>query len=357
MSLRVRSLASRWQNLLYVNVFNRNDNRTIYNVIYRDGKHGFYYIKRFAITSITRDKEYDVTQGNPDSRVLYFSANPNGEAETVRVVLKPRPRQKLLVFDKDFSDIHIKGRGSMGNILTKAEVHRITLKQKGSSTLGGRQVSFDWDVLRLNYDGRGDELGEFQSEDQILVVLQNGEYYTTNFELSNHYEENILTIEKYDANKVWTAALFDADAGFAYLKRFRMEATARKQSFLGENPESRLFVLTDEAFPRLEVVFGGNDAFRDPLVVDAESFIAIKGFKAKGKRLSNFAVDTVNELDPVRFTSDGTLPEATTEGDEGESDEESTTDENGEKTDSEIYDELTGQMNLFKDTKKKEDEE
>ena len=345
------------QNLLYVNVFNRNDNRTIYNVIYRDGKHGFYYIKRFAITSITRDKEYDVTQGNPDSRVLYFSANPNGEAETVRVVLKPRPRQKLLVFDKDFSDIHIKGRGSMGNILTKAEVHRITLKQKGSSTLGGRQVSFDWDVLRLNYDGRGDELGEFQSEDQILVVLQNGEYYTTNFELSNHYEENILTIEKYDANKVWTAALFDADAGFAYLKRFRMEATARKQSFLGENPENRLFVLTDEAFPRLEVVFGGNDAFRDPLVVDAESFIAIKGFKAKGKRLSNFAVDTVNELDPVRFTSDGTLPEATAEGDEGESDEESTTDENGEKTDSEIYDELTGQMNLFKDTKKKEDEE
>ena len=174
------------RDILYLNVFKRNDNRTIYNVIYRDGKVGYNYIKRFAVTGVTRDKEYDITKGTEGSRILYFSANTNGEAETVKVILKPKPRQKLLVFEKDFSTIAIKGRGSMGNILTKADVHKISLKQKGSSTLGGRMVWFDRDVLRLNYDGRGEELGEFQSDDLILVILQNGDFYTTNFDLSNH---------------------------------------------------------------------------------------------------------------------------------------------------------------------------
>lgn len=169
--------------------------------------------------------------------MLYFSANPNGEAETVKVILKPKPRQKLLVFEKDFSEIAIKGRGSMGNILTKADVHKISLKQKGSSTLGGRQVWFDWDVLRLNYDGRGDELGEFQSDDLILVVLRNGDFYTTNFDLSNHYDDNIQIIEKFNSNKVWTAALYDADQKYPYLKRFVLEAGSKKQNFLGENPK------------------------------------------------------------------------------------------------------------------------
>ena len=168
------------RDILYLNVFKRNDNRTIYNVIYRDGKVGYNYIKRFAVTGVTRDKEYDITKGTEGSRILYFSANTNGEAETVKVILKPKPRQKLLVFEKDFSTIAIKGRGSMGNILTKADVHKISLKQKGSSTLGGRMVWFDRDVLRLNYDGRGEELGEFQSDDLILVILQNGDFYTTN---------------------------------------------------------------------------------------------------------------------------------------------------------------------------------
>ena len=167
------------RDILYLNVFKRNDNRTIYNVIYRDGKVGYNYIKRFAVTGVTRDKEYDITKGTEGSRILYFSANTNGEAETVKVILKPKPRQKLLVFEKDFSTIAIKGRGSMGNILTKADVHKISLKQKGSSTLGGRMVWFDRDVLRLNYDGRGEELGEFQSDDLILVILQNGDFYTT----------------------------------------------------------------------------------------------------------------------------------------------------------------------------------
>ena len=292
------------KDVLYVNVFKKNDTRTIYNVVYRDGKVGCNYIKRFAVTGVTRDKEYDVTKGTEGSRVLYFSANPNGEAETIKVVLKPKPRQKLLSFEKDFSEIAIKGRASMGNILTKADVHKISLKQRGSSTLGGRKVWFDADVLRLNYDGRGDELGEFQSDDQILVILRSGEFYTTNFDLSNHYDDNILIIEKFNSGKVWTAALYDADQKYPYLKRFVLEAGSKRQNFLGENPKSRLLLLSGEAYPRIEVVFGGHDAFREPLTIDAEEFIGVKSFKAKGKRLSTFEVETVNELEAARVATE-----------------------------------------------------
>lgn len=332
------------KDVLYVNVFKRNDSRTIYNVIYRDGKvNGYNYNKRFAVTGVTRDKEYDLTKGTPGTRILYFSANPNGEAETVKIILKPKPRQRLLVFEKNFSDVMIKGRGSQGNLLTKAEIHKITLKQKGSSTLGGRQVWFDWDVLRLNYDGRGDLLGEFQSEDQILVILRNGDFYTSNFDLSNHYEDNILMIQKYDPHKIWTAALLDADQGHRYLKRFQLEATSRKQNFVGENPKSRLHLLTDEAYPRIEVVFGGNDSFRESLVIDAEEFIAVKGFKAKGKRLTSFEVNTINELEPTRFPEPAQTPEVNEEADDDPENEESNTD---------IIDEITGQMKLFGDDDK-----
>lgn len=287
--------------VIYVNVFKRNDNRTIYNVIYRDGKMGRNFIKRFAVTGITRDKEYTVTRGVEGSRILYFSANPNGEAETVKIVLKPKLRQKTLVFEKDFSEILIKGRASMGNLLTKAEIHKITLKQKGSSTLGGRQVWFDRDVLRLNYDGRGEELGEFQSDDQILVVLRSGEFYTTDFDLSNHYEENVLLIERYDSRKIWTAVLYDADQKYVYLKRFQLDAGGKRQNLMGENPEHRLYLLTDEAYPRIEVLFGGHDSFREPLTVDAESFIGVKSVKARGKRISTYQIETVNELEPMHF--------------------------------------------------------
>ena len=330
------------KDILYLNVFKRNDNRTIYNVIYRDGKVGYNYIKRFAVTGVTRDKEYDITKGTEGSRILYFSANANGEAETVKVILKPKPRQKLLVFEKDFSEIAIKGRGSMGNILTKADIHKVSLKQKGSSTLGGRMVWFDRDVLRLNYDGRGEELGEFQSDDLILVILQNGDFYTTNFDLSNHYEPTILNIEKFDANKVWTAALYDADQKYYYLKRFQLEAGSRKQNFLGENPKSRLMLLTDEAYPRIEAVFGGHDAFREPLVLDAEEFIAVKGFKAKGKRISTFDIETINELDPLRFAP-VEQPQEQNDDDGGEAD----LDPDADKSNSDIIDEITGQMKLF----------
>lgn len=329
------------KDVLYVNVFKRNDVRTIYNVVYRDGKVGYNYIKRFAVTGVTRDKEYNLTKGTEGSRILYFSANPNGEAETVKVILKPKPRQKLLVFEKNFSDIAIKGRGSQGNILTKADVHKISLKQKGSSTLGGREVWFDRDVLRLNYDGRGEELGEFQSEDQILVILQNGEFYTTNFDLSNHYEDTILVIEKFNPNKVWTAALYDADQKYPYLKRFMLEAGSRKQNFLGDNPKSRLLILTDEVYPRIEVVFGGKDAFRESLELDAEEFIAVKGFKAKGKRLTTYEIETVNELEPNRYpeVKEGDVEEAasTEEGDDSPTTQSSR----------DILDEITGQMKLF----------
>ena len=340
------------KDILYVNVFKRNDVRTIYNVIYRDGKVGYNYIKRFAVTGITRDKEYDLTKGTEGSRILYFSANPNGEAETVKVILKPKARQKLLVFEKNFSDIAIKGRGSQGNILTKADIHKISLKQRGSSTLGGLQVWFDRDILRLNYDGRGEELGEFHSDDHILVVLNNGDFYTTNFDLSNHYEQNILVIEKYQPGKTWTAIVYDADQKYYYLKRFLMEASARKQSFLGENPKNRLMLLTDEAYPRVEVVFGGHDSFREALVIDVDEFTVVRGFKAKGRRVSSYEIASFNELEPNR------LPEATSPESESEaSSQVEETDEEEPQSHTDILDEITGQMNLFKNNPTSDNEE
>ena len=340
------------KDILYVNVFKRNDVRTIYNVIYRDGKVGYNYIKRFAVTGITRDKEYDLTKGTEGSRILYFSANPNGEAETVKVILKPKARQKLLVFEKNFSDIAIKGRGSQGNILTKADIHKISLKQRGSSTLGGLQVWFDRDILRLNYDGRGEELGEFHSDDQILVVLNNGDFYTTNFDLSNHYEQNILVIEKYQPGKTWTAIVYDADQKYYYLKRFLLEASARKQSFLGENPKNRLMLLTDEAYPRVEVVFGGHDSFREALVIEVDEFTVVRGFKAKGRRVSSYEIASFNELEPNR------LPEATSPESESEaSSQVEETDEEEPQSHTDILDEITGQMNLFKNNPTSDNEE
>jgi topoisomerase-4 subunit A len=294
------------RDVLYLNIFKRNDTRTIYNAIYRDGDTQRTFIKRFAVTGITRDREYDLTQATPRSAVLYFSANPNGEAETVRIVLRPALRRKVATFEKDFSEIMIKGRSSMGNLLTKAEVHKIILKQKGTSTLGGRQVWFDRDVLRLNYDGRGASLGEFHSDDQILVILRNGEFYTTNYDLSNHYEDRILVIERFDGNKVWTAVFHDADQNFPYVKRFRLDAGSKHRSLTGENERNLLHLLSEHAFPRVEVTFGGNDAFRPPLVVDVESFIAVKSYKARGKRITTFEVDRIGELEPLRFPDEKT---------------------------------------------------
>ena len=330
------------KNVLYINIFKKNDKRTIYNVVYRDGKEGTCYIKRFAVTGIVRDREYDLTQGTPDSRIVYFTANPNGEAEIIKVTLKPNPRIRRIIFEEDFSKISIKGRQAMGNILTRNPLHKIALKQRGGSTLGGRQVWYDRDVMRLNYDGRGEYLGEFHSEDRILVVMNNSEFYITTFDLNNHYEPDIRIIEKYQPEKVWTAALFDADQqNYPYLKRFCMEATARKQNFLGENRNSRLILLTDETYPRLEVVFGGHDSVRESLVVEADEFIAVKGFKAKGKRLTNYTIETINELEPTR-KPDPAPEEPSTTPDEPEN-----LDPDRDKSQADIIDELTGQMKLF----------
>ena len=321
------------KNILYVNIFKKNDKRTIYNVIYRDGKDGAYFIKRFNVTSMIRDREYDVTQGNPGSKIMYFTANPNGEAEVVKVALRPNPRIKKLILERDFSEISIKGRQSMGNLLTRLEVHKISLKHRGGSTLGGRKVWFDYDVLRLNYDGRGEYLGEFQSEDSILVVHKDGEFYTSDFDLNNHYDSDIMILEKYDPEKVWTAVLYDADQqNYPYLKRFCFEQSTKRQNFLGENKQNELLLLTSETYPRINVVFGGHDSFREPMVVDAGEFVGVKSFKAKGKRLTTFAIDKIEELEPIVREEP---EEQTEEVDEAVNDSEETVNEDD------------GQMKLF----------
>ena len=335
------------KNILYANVFKRNDKRTIYNVIYRSGKITPHYIKRFAVPGVTRDREYDLTRGKPGSRIVYFSANPNGEAETVKVYLKPRPRLRILSFEKDFSEIAIRGRGAMGNILTKSEVHKITLKEKGVSTLGGRKVWFDSDVLRLNYDERGIYLGEFHGEDRILVILKNGDYYTSNFDLTQHFSSNILKIEKFNPEKVWTAALFDADQKYSYLKRFTFEDSERTVNFMGDNPDSSLYLLSDVYYSRIKVNFGGEDEFRDPLELDADEFIGIKSYRAKGKRMSNYEVASVEELEPLRF------PEVEEEEVLGSKkieislDDEESDGDDVQKSQDDDRDEINGQMKLF----------
>ncbi len=287
--------------IIHLAIFKKNDSRTVYNVVYTDGKEGKNFIKRFTVTGVVRDREYDLTQGKPGSKVLYFTANPNGEAEVIKVTLKSALKLKKMFFDKDFSEVGIKGRQAVGNMLTKAGIARIGLKSHGGSTLGGRKVWFDSDVKRLNYDAQGDYLGEFNSDDRILVILHGGEFYLTNFDTNNHYEDNILHIEKFNPDKVWTACLFDADQGYTYLKRFTMqEASARHQQCVGDNPESRLLLLTDTPYPLLQVNYGEENSFRHTLTIEAEQFIAVKGFKAKGKRITTLGVDSITELPPLR---------------------------------------------------------
>lgn len=322
------------KNILYVNIFKKNDKRTIYNVIYRDGKEGFHYIKRFNVTSMIRDREYDVTQGNPGSKIVYFSANPNGEAEIIKVTLRPNPRIKKLIFERDFSEINIKGRQSMGNLLTKFEVHKITLKQRGGSTLGGRKVWFDHDVLRLNYDGRGQYLGEFQSSDCILVIHKNGDFYTTDFDLNNHYDPEIQYIEKFEAEKVWTAVLYDTDQqNYPYLKRFTFEASSKRQNYLGENKHNQQILLSQQVYPRIQVIFGGHDSFREAQIIEASDFVGVKSFKAKGKRLTTYSVDRIEELEPTRMPE----PEILEEDDDNDSVDTNVPEEEEEN----------GQMKLF----------
>ena len=333
------------KNILWLGVFKKNDQRTIYNVVYRDGRKGFYYIKRFNVSAVTRDREYDVTMGTEGSRVLYFTANPNGEAEVIKVTLDPAPKLRRIFFDKDFSEVLIKGRSAKGNLLTKNQIHRIGLKSHGRSTLGGRKVWYDPDVNRLNYDEHGRLLGEFNDGDQILVILKNGDYYLTGYDANVHFEDNISMLEKYDANKVWSCVLFDADnQGYPYVKRFLMEASKRKQNYLGDNENSLQVLLTDTPYPRLQVVYGGADAFRGSEEVDVEQFIAVKGYKAKGKRLTTWQTESITELEPTRF------PEEPQDSDTDEADgEEENLDPDAGKSQQQVMDELTGQLSLFPD--------
>ena len=327
--------------VIHVAVFKKNDTRTIYNATYKDGKTGITYIKRFNVSSVTRDREYDITMGTPKSKVTWFSANSNGEAEIIKVTLKPQEKLKKLVFEKDFSEIEIKGRAARGNQLTKHEIFRIQLKAHGGSTLGGLKVWWDPDIQRINYDEHGEYLGEFMNNDQILVILNTGEYYLTNFDANNHYEQNVLRIEKFKAKKVWTAVLWDAEnQNQPYIKRFMFEDSKKKQSFLGENPESTLILLTDTPYPLLELTFKEPDTFRGPQQVDAEEYIGVKGFKAKGKRLTTYALDKVKELEPVR------VPEPEVEEEPQEEIEEVIDPDEG-KSDDDIRDEITGQLKLF----------
>ena len=336
------------KNILHVSVFKKNDKRTIYNVVYRDGKLGKYYMKRFNVTSVTRDREYDLTMGTPGSRVVYFTANPNGEAEVIKVTLDPAPRLKNIFKEKDFSEVAIKGRSARGVVMTRFNVHRISLKSHGHSTLGGRKVWFDPDVKRLNYDDHGRLLGEFNEGDSILVVLEGGDFYLSNFDVNNHYEDNIRIIEKYDEHKVWTAVLYDADQqGYPYIKRFMLEGSKRKQNYVGENPNSRLVFLTDEPYPRFRITFGGNDSFRDPMEVDAAEFIAVKGFKAKGKRLTTWTVDKIEQLEPLE-RADGNEDDDDEEGGMPSDDaKDENLDPDAGKSQQQVIDEITGQLNLF----------
>ena len=364
------------KNILHVGVFKKNDQRTIYNVVYRDGKKGFYFIKRFNVTSVTRDREYDLTQGTPGSKVVYFTANPNGEAEIIKVTLEPAEVKKGSIFlDKDFSQILIKGRSSKGNLLTKKSIHFFCFLCFGHSTLGGRKVWFDPDVNRLNYDEHGTLLGEFFDDDQILVILNNGDYYLTNFDANNHYEDNIAIIEKYDEHKVWTAVLYDADnAGYPYMKRFEMEATKRKQNYLGENTASKQILLTCPPYPVVKVFFGGNDSFREPIVIEAEQFIAVKGFKAKGKRITTWQIENIELLPPSpdayesldsadASDSASSVSDASADSDSASAPSsavpgssasasplpEENLDPDAGKSERQVRDEILGQLNLFPD--------
>ncbi|MGL5684039.1 MAG: DNA gyrase/topoisomerase IV subunit A [Marinifilaceae bacterium] len=298
------------KDVLYINVFKKNDSRTIYNVAYRDGRVGRTFVKRFFVTGVTRDKQYNLTLGTVGSKILYFSANPNGEAETIKVCLKQKLNIKKLVFEYDFATLAIKGRASQGNLLTRNDIMKITTLQKGVSTLGGRKIWFDEDVLRLNSDNRGLYLGEFQGNDRILIINKNGTFYTTDFDLGHHFEQGYMYIEKFDAEKIWSAVYFDTEQNYYYIKRFKFEETTKLARFIGDNESSYIVLLTSETAPQLEIVFGGRNAGRPNEIINVRKFIGEKSYKAKGKRLTTFDVDIIEEIEPLEVEDE---PEQTQE--------------------------------------------
>jgi topoisomerase-4 subunit A len=299
--------------ILYAQVFLKNDERTIYNIVYQDGKDGSLLAKRCAISGLTRDKEYNLTRGTPGSKIVYFSANPNGEAEVIKVHHKPKARLKKLVFEFDFGQMNIKGKSSMGNILTKNAVQKISLKEKGLSTLGGRKIWFDDAVFRLNVDGRGLFLGEFSADDKLLVITKNGFFRNAGFDLSNHFEDNILIIEKFRPGKVYSVIYWDAEQKFYYVKRFTIEESEKPQCFINEDPESKLISITEVEYPRFEIHFGGKHKGRGNEIIEVAEFIGVKSYKAKGKRMTSYMVENIQEIEPVVKKEAAVLIEEKTE--------------------------------------------
>ena len=293
------------KDILYVGLFDRNDQRTIYNVIYREGKTSVSYAKRFAVTSVTRDKEYDITQGTPGSEILWFTVNHNGEAETVKIYFRQRAKLKKLIDEYDFSQLLIKGRASRGNLVSKNPIQKILLKSKGVSTIGGKDIWFDEDIQRLNEDGRGLHLGQFNTGDHILAIFKDGTYYTTSFDLSNRYQGDLLKIEKLDVNKTYTALYYDKGVGSFYVKRFSFDVSDNTAvSFISETKGSYLVELSDDKHPQFEITFGGKHAHREQENVDAEEFIGKKGVQAKGKKVSAMDVKSVKFIEPLHKPED-----------------------------------------------------
>ena len=298
------------KDLLWAGVFNRNDARTIYNVIYRDGKSSVHYAKRFAITSITRDKEYDITTGAEGSKILWFSVNHNGEAETVKINLRPKKGIKKSQLEYDFSTLAIKGRTSRGNLVTKYPVQKIQLKSKGVTTLEGKDIWYDPDIQRLNEDGRGEHIGQYSGNDRVLAIFSNGSYYTTNYELVNKYQGDVIRIGKLDPNRTYTVLYWDNAAKAYYIKRFSfVESNNTPVSFISDSKGSKLIDLSDDLHPQVKLTFGGRQEGREAEVIDAEEFIAKKGLAAKGKKCSSLDLKSVEFIEPLHKPEDDLVPE------------------------------------------------
>ena len=297
------------KDILYVGLFDRNDLRTTYNVIYREGKTSISYAKRFNVTSVTRDKEYDITQGTPGSTILWFTVNHNAEAETVKIYYRQRPKLKKLIDEYDFSQLLIKGRASRGNLVSKNSIQKIQLKSKGISTIGGKDIWFDEDIQRLNEDERGLHLGQFNTGDHILAIFKDGTYYTTSFDLSNRYQGELLKIEKLDVNKIYTVLYYDKGVGSFYVKRFSFDVSDNTPvSFISDSKGSYLVEISEDKHPQFEITFGGKHEHREAEVVDAEEFIAKKGLQAKGKKVSAMDVKSVKFIEPLHKPEDVVEP-------------------------------------------------
>ena len=302
---KVTDKAFFWKDLLYVGVFNRGDGRTIYNVIYREGKSSVSYAKRFAITSVTRDKDYDITTGEEGSKILWFSVNHNGEAESVRIYLRPRPKLKKTQMEYDFSTLAIKGKASRGNLVSKNPIARIQLKSKGVSTIGGKDIWYDADIQKLNDEQRGQYLGEFGPEDKVLAIFKDGTFYTTSFDVSNRYQGDVISIEKFDPNKTYTALYFDGAAKAFYVKRFSFILSDNTPlSFIAPGAKSYLLDISEDKHPQFQVIFGGKYEHRDPENVDAEEYIAKKGYSAKGKKCHQYDLKEVKFIEPLHKPED-----------------------------------------------------